>query len=658
MSYWDEVADRLYKIHNSLNLQGTFRQLPLFEPPIDPALLARATASGLNIGTVVNGLNQPLPLVRFQVMLQKATEVCQEVKALGGGLLSAIEKEDTEAMALLRSKHEQIALTLAETLKYAHWQEAIKSREALEVSLSNTTQRYLHYQSLLGKEPSDILDIPELDSLDIAALSKANYAQTEPDKNALEPVDYDTTKESSDPLTEGQPLTSKEKEELILLEAAQTLQNVAAGIELLGSELGLIPQFEVSGMPVGIGGVAGFGGALLSRFASIYASAIRTGANQASYGANMAAKIGAYARRSQDWTFQSNLALGEIDQILKQLRAAQIREFVAKRDYENHQVQIKNAKEVEHFLKGEKISVNGKKHTKVGTQVFYGWMKREVRSLYSQCFQFAFDVAKKAERALQHELGNPDLSYIKFDYQAGKEGLLAGEKLHLDIKRMEMAYHDQNQREYELTKHISLLQLAPIQLLDLKYKGTCTLEIPEEAFDIDCPGHYFRRIKNVAVTIPCVTGPYTSINCTLTLTKSTIRKSALVGSDGYDSAGPEDPRFDTYYGSSQSIVTSTGQSDSGLFETNLRDERYLPFENAGVDSTWQLSLPGKPNEQEPLQFDYNTISDVILHFRYTAREGGARLKEVAIASLKNKIEQAHAKASTRLFLAFFSHNTW
>jgi len=68
-----------------------------------------------------------------------------------------------------------------------------------------------------------------------------------------------------------------------------------------------------------------------------------------------------------------------------------------------------------------------------------------------------------------------------------------------------------------------------------------------------------------------------------------------------------------------------------------------------VDSTWQLSLPGKPNKQEPLQFDYSTISDVILHFRYTAREGGSQLKKVAIASLKNKIEQAQAKASTRLF---------
>src|SRR4030095_10732875 len=82
LGYWDTVADRLFKIHNSLNIQGIFRQLPLFEPPIDPALLARAAAAGLDVGAIVSGLSQPLPLVRFEFLIQKAAELCQEVKAL------------------------------------------------------------------------------------------------------------------------------------------------------------------------------------------------------------------------------------------------------------------------------------------------------------------------------------------------------------------------------------------------------------------------------------------------------------------------------------------------------------------------------------------------------------------------------------------------
>ena len=53
-------------------------------------------------------------------------------------------------------------------------------------------------------------------------------------------------------------------------------------------------------------------------------------------------------------------------------------------------------------------------------------MKREVKALYNQSFQLAFEVAKKAERALQTELGDPSQSYIQFSYLDGIEGLLAG----------------------------------------------------------------------------------------------------------------------------------------------------------------------------------------------------------------------------------------
>ena len=51
LGYWDTVADRLFKIRNSLNIQGVFRQLALFEPPIDPAMLARAAAAGTGCGS-------------------------------------------------------------------------------------------------------------------------------------------------------------------------------------------------------------------------------------------------------------------------------------------------------------------------------------------------------------------------------------------------------------------------------------------------------------------------------------------------------------------------------------------------------------------------------------------------------------------------------
>src|SRR5262249_12997836 len=129
LEYWDTVADRLFKIRNSLNIQGVFRQLALFEPPIDPAMLARAAAAGLDVGAIVNGLNQPLPLVRFSFLVQKAADIVQEVKSLGNNLLSAMEKEDGERMAILRAGQERVILEMVEHVKYGQLQEAIKSRE-------------------------------------------------------------------------------------------------------------------------------------------------------------------------------------------------------------------------------------------------------------------------------------------------------------------------------------------------------------------------------------------------------------------------------------------------------------------------------------------------------------------------------------------------
>ena len=226
--------------------------------------------------------------------------------------------------------------------------------------------------------------------------------------------------------------------------------------------------------------------------------------------------------------------------------------------------------------------------------------------------------------------------------------MLAGERLYLDVKRMEMAYLDLNKREYELTRHVSLLQVNPQALLQLRATGRCAFSLPESLFDMDGPGHFHRRIKYFSMSLPCLTGPYASVNCTLTLLKSTIRTTPSL-EPGYARTGAEDGRFADYHGHLDSIVTSSAQNDSGLFEPNLRDERYLPFENSGVISEWRLELPADPSRGEPAQFDYQTISDVILHVRYTAREGGAALRREASRSVIEVIEAAQAAGSTRLF---------
>jgi hypothetical protein len=175
------------------------------------------------------------------------------------------------------------------------------------------------------------------------------------------------------------------------------------------------------------------------------------------------------------------------------------------------------------------------------------------------------------------------------------------------------------------------------------------VQLDETLFDMDGPGHYFRRIKHVAVSLPCVVGPYASVNCTLTLLKSTIRTLPILSRGTYPREDAADKRFSDDFGSLQSIVTSSATSDAGIFEPGAGDGRYLPFENAGAISEWSLQLPADPSKGGPQQFDYGSISDVILHIRYTAREGGSLLRGAAIDHLSEELKNGRAVGSRRLF---------
>jgi hypothetical protein len=270
-----------------------------------------------------------------------------------------------------------------------------------------------------------------------------------------------------------------------------------------------------------------------------------------------------------------------------------------------------------------------------------GWMIGKISEVYFQGYRLAYDVCRKAQRAYCFELGLDDCDFIQFGYwDSLKKGLLAGDQLQLDLRRMEMAYLDANTREHELTKHVSLELLHPEALVELREQGACFVQLPESIFDLDHAGHYMRRIKSVSLTLPCTTGPYTTVSCKLTLLANRVRKSAsATGQYGWN--GPDDLRFRHDSGGAQSIVTSSGRDDPGLFQLDLHDERYLPFEGAGAVSLWRLELP--PTFR---QFDYSTISDVVMHVRYTARDGGSALRDAATNSLTSALKNLEVEPGT------------
>jgi hypothetical protein len=612
-------------------------------------MLVKAAAAGIDIAGIVGGLNQPLGPTRAAPLIQKAIEIGGEVRALGGALLAALEKKDAEALSLLRQRHEIGLQELMRDVRFLQWKEAEEATRALRHSWSTAYQRYRHHQLLLGKEEDGLPQLPaETPGTALTAETfdavyeelVGKYAHT----IALDAYSRKALQGAASPLAqaggEGHGLLyliRNEHEDLdVHMPASRDLQDAATAIDAVFGVLGLIPNLGVDAEFMGIGMHMEFGGPALAQVGRILSGIVRAGAEKESYAGLQASKTAGYERRADDWVLQSNLAARELMQIGRQIIASLIREQVARHECENLERQIERSREVDAFLR-EKFT----------GEELYGWMQGELSRLYYEYYKLAFDVARKAEQTMKRELMRPELdamSFVRFNYwDGGRRGLLAGEALHLDLKRMELAYLDHDKREYELTRHVSLRQLDPLALLALKATGACEFTVPEWLFDLDCPGHYLRRLKSVALSIPAVVGPYTSVNCTLSLQRSSVRRSPFLAEGRY-ARGPEDGRFVDYSGTIQSIVTSGASSDPGVFEANLRDERFLPFEGAGACGTWRLELPG-----EFRQFDYDTISDVVLHLRYTARPGGGELRSGAVARLRELVETAGAAGLARLF---------
>ncbi|HWS86525.1 MAG TPA: hypothetical protein VN282_06160 [Pyrinomonadaceae bacterium] len=647
LGYWDAVADRLFKIRHCMNLAGVVRPLALFDPPLDPGMLVKAAAAGIDVGSAVGGLNQPTGPVRGLALIQKALELCAEVRGLGSALLAALEKRDAERLSLTRQAHEVRVQQMAREVRYMQWRAAQEATTSLLTARGSALERLRFYARLLGlpadpNAPDELsLERPTLteetfDEVYSGLVGRYDKALTLQDLPDMKIAGGASPAQQSGVSGAGRLYLNTNEDADLNRHAPESRRlRLAAGVnDGLYQTLAMLPDFGIKVQWWGIGGDFKFGGTTLGTVGRIISGSLNTAAGlEDSYGGS-ASKTGSFERRADDWVLQYNLAARELMQNGRQILGSLIAEQAARQELDNVRRQIENAQEVERFL-----------HEKFTNEELLAWMQGETSRLFYEYYRLAFDTARKAERTMKRELMRPELDaqdFVKFNYwDGGRKGLLSGEALHLDVKRMELAYHENNRRELELTRHVSLRQLDPVALLSMRATGTCQVEIPEWLYDRDCPGHYMRRIKSVALSLPSVVGPYASVNCTLSLLRSSLRKSADAGAN-YARREPEDPRFVDYVGAVQSVVTSSAGNDSGLFEANLRDERFLPFEGEGAVSTWKLELP-----RTHRAFDYSTISDVILHVRYTARQG------VNPAAVRDALDEAFAEAgSARLALLF------
>lgn len=441
--------------------------------------------------------------------------------------------------------------------------------------------------------------------------AKANYASLLENKTNVE-----KRKTHYEGLIE-EGLIEWENVEQIAKWTSGTIRTTEGVLQLLSGAFRLIPQL---GSPFAMK----YGGLELGDSANRFANALDATAKISDNVAILAGLEASHQRLEQEWKFQMDIATQELKSMAEQIRASEISVAMAEFDLEIHNTNIEQYKDLYEFYT-----------TKFSNYQHYTFHVQQLQKLYRMTFNLANDLALQAQQAFEFERYGTQFNtnFIKSDnWNSEKIGLLAGERLMLQLLQLEKEFIDTDKRKIEITQHFSMLQIAPDKLLELKTTGECAdFSIPEAAFDLTYPGYFRRIIKSIRLTIPCIVGPYTNIGATLILGNNKIRKDK------------DSPLNNFNFNGCAMIATSNAQNDGGQFELNFRDERYLPFEGAGAVSSWTLSLP----KTRPA-FDYNTISDVIFHISYSADYDGS-FKDTVETNLVAELNKIHGAGLIRAF---------
>lgn len=593
---WDELEEKQFYLRNSRTIDGDERELSLFAPPLSVEALIRAAASGQSVSALLASLSAPRPPYRFRVMLRHAIELADVAATFSQKFEQALSTYDSEGLQLLKATNENLLL--------------IEQRKALEQEFHAA-----------GK------------AIESAQKGRLMHQETQQ-------------------FFAGRPyMNDWETAAAISYGISAALQvGIAIGHAASGGAA-IVPTFTI--------GAAGFGGSpvatvttggeaasnSVSQLVVGILSALALGLEKAGV---MLERQGQYSIREDDWQNTARNAQREMERADIEIQIAQIRQTIASEQLRVHDV-----------LRQQRTAEADYLRRKFTNQELFSWLAGELRGLSRQMYSLAFEAARAAERCFNFELGTIDSFVRAGQWNDTRRGLLAAENLVADLRRMDSAYLKRHVRERELTTHLSLARLDPTALTELRMSGRCVIQVPEAVFDLEHPGHYFRRIKALSVTVPCVVGPDGSVPMKLTQTSNRIRVDTQRRKDlapaginpdvfAYSEASAGDNRFHYNVGAIQSIELSSGQDDAGVFNLNLDDDRYLPFEGSGAIGTYNLELP-----QTLRPFDYGTISDVRIHLRYTARDGGGAFRELAARTLRERLNVLALKAGrTGLFQAF------
>ena len=318
-------------------------------------------------------------------------------------------------------------------------------------------------------------------------------------------------------------------------------------------------------------------------------------------------------RRKKEWTLEDEVADAEVVEVEKQEVVNEIKTQQVERKYQNIEKEILRSEEIYEVL-SEKFT----------NKQLYKHLEEDLGKTFKHYVNLLLEVAKMAEKAYHFEIDG-EIKQIP-EYMCGNywenmyKGLLAPEKILLDLRRMEKAYLENDVHEMEITRPISLKELQEraelyeydegfeTPLTDVRANCSCEFQLTENFFTNDFASHNFQRVKNVQIFIKLNENAPTNLhylNAELNLLEGVVKNgSAFVPLSVTDST----------------MATSLAHLKSCSNSNSFDSEKNGLFEGCGAISKWSLSISGLEKIGEDGNKEY-PIEDVIVYLTYTAKKG-------------------------------------
>lgn len=551
--YWQTLSQRLYNLRHNLSIDGQPLSLSIYAAPADPSALLSAAVSAASGGSDLPVIDGT-PLYRFPVMLESARGLVGQLTQFGSTLLSLTERQDAEALSELLQTQGSALVLQSVALQDKDIAALDADRAALEESRRGAQSRLDSYTTLYDED----VNIGEKQAMDLFLSSS------------------------------------------VIADGGQVFHTTAGALDLAPNIFGLAD------------GGSRWGAAFtaLGSIADLSASATRTAGERIS-------QSEAYRRRRQEWEIQRNSAQSDVKQINAQLASLAVRREAAVLQKTYLETQQSQTQAQMAFLQN-----------KFSNKALYNWLRGKLAAIYYQFYDLAVSRCLMAQEAYKWSLGTKTATFIRPGaWQGTYAGLMAGETLTLNLAQMEQEYLKKDEREKEVTRTVCLSEfyaglssddafvladkLAQVVTDPTQTAGTgdnslkmvdkkllqATLKLSDLKISDDYPATLglgnTRRIKQISVTLPALVGPYQDVRAALSYGGSVVLPQGC-----------------------NALAVSHGMNDSGQFQLDFSDSRWLPFEGIPVDDSGilTLSFPQADGSQKDLLL---SLTDIIVHIRYT-----------------------------------------